>query len=194
MHLDWWTLALQTVNALVLIWILARFFFRPIVNIIAERQKQVGKLLADAAATRQQAADARAAAERARAEVSAERDSLIGEAQASARKEKENLLAQASKEIAKLRSEAETAIARDRIAAEQAIISRASELAVEIAQRLLGRLPSKVALSAFLDGLCHELRALSSEKIEGFTSAPAAGRAIDRYCGAAFGGGNRVHR
>lgn len=179
MHLDWWTLALQTVNALVLIWILARFFFRPVVNIIAKRQEEVGKLLADAAATRQQASDIRTTADQARADVNAERDSLIAEARASAREEKENLLAQASKEIAKLRSEAETAIARDRIAAEQAIISRASELAVEIAQRLLGRLPSKVALSAFLDGLCHELRALSSETIESFTSAPAAGRGIE---------------
>jgi F-type H+-transporting ATPase subunit b len=38
MHIDWWTLALQTVNALVLIWILTRFFFHPVMNIIAKRQ------------------------------------------------------------------------------------------------------------------------------------------------------------
>ena len=69
MHIDWWTLALQTVNVLVLIWILARFFFRPVVNIVAKRQEEASKLLADAAAARQQAADARAEAEQARAEV-----------------------------------------------------------------------------------------------------------------------------
>ena len=113
MRIDWWTLALQTVNALVLIWILARFFFRPVANIIAKRQEEANKLLADAAATRQQAADTRAAADQVRAQVNAERDRLIAEAQASGRKEKENLLAQALQEIAKLRSEAETAIARD---------------------------------------------------------------------------------
>jgi F-type H+-transporting ATPase subunit b len=88
MRLDWWTLALQAVNALVLIWILARFFFRPVVNIIAKRQEEANKLLADAAAARRQAADARAGAEKARAEISAERDRLIAEAQAAARKEK----------------------------------------------------------------------------------------------------------
>ena len=56
MHFDWWTLALQTVNVLVLIWILARFFFRPVADIVAKRQAETNKLLADAAAAREQAA------------------------------------------------------------------------------------------------------------------------------------------
>src|SRR5271157_4934809 len=105
MKFDWWTLALQTVNALVLIWILARFFFRPVVNIIAKRQNEANKILADAGAARRQAADARADAERARAEISAEQDRLIAEAAAAAQKEKASLLAQASFEIAKRRSD-----------------------------------------------------------------------------------------
>jgi F-type H+-transporting ATPase subunit b len=174
MHIDWWTLAFQTVNVLVLIWILGRFFFRPVANIVAKRQEQANKLLADAATARQGAADAHADADKIRAEIGAERNRLIAEARKAAQTEKANLLAQASQEIAKLRSEAKTAIAQDRSAAEQAVIARASELAVDIAQRLLGRFPSKIALSAFLDGLCQELRALSSEAREGFTSAPAA--------------------
>ncbi len=38
MHIDWSTLALQTINALVLVWLLARFLFRPVAEIVAERQ------------------------------------------------------------------------------------------------------------------------------------------------------------
>ena len=38
MRIDWWTLALQTVNVLILIWILSRFLFRPIMAIIEERR------------------------------------------------------------------------------------------------------------------------------------------------------------
>jgi F-type H+-transporting ATPase subunit b len=30
MHLDPWTLALQTINVLVLVWLLAHFLFRPV--------------------------------------------------------------------------------------------------------------------------------------------------------------------
>ena len=50
---------------------------------------------------------------------------------------------------------------------------------MEIAQRLLRRLPSKITLSAFLDGLCQELRALSSEERESFTSVTAVDHAIE---------------
>jgi F-type H+-transporting ATPase subunit b len=173
MRIDWWTLALQTVNVLVLIWILARFFFRPVAEIVARRQGEANRLLSDAVAARQAADDIRAQADQARTKISAERDRLIAEARKGARIEQENLRMQTSQEIAKLRSEAEAAIARDRAAAEQAIIARASELAVEIAQRLLGRLPSGITLAVFLDGLCRELRALSPEARDSFTSATA---------------------
>jgi F-type H+-transporting ATPase subunit b len=179
MHIDWWTLAFQTVNVLVLIWILARFFFRPVANIVVKRQEQANKLQAAAAADRQRAADTRAEADKIRAEIGAARDQLIAEAHKSAQTEKENLLAQTSQELAKLRNEAKAAIAQDRVAAEKAIIARAAELSVEIAKRLLGRLPSEIALSAFLDGLCQKVRALPPEARESFASATAADHTIE---------------
>jgi F-type H+-transporting ATPase subunit b len=179
MHIDWWTLAFQTVNVLVLIWILGRFFFRPVADIVIKRHEGANKLLADAATARQQASDARSETDKIRADIGAERDRLIAEAQKSAQKEKENLLALASQDVAKLRSDAKAAIAQARIASEQAILARAGELAVEIAQRLLGRLPSEIALSAFLDGLCRAVHALPSEGRESFVAAAAADHAIE---------------
>ena len=53
MQIDWWTLGLQAVNALVLIWLLAHFLFRPVVNAIGTRQKAAGQLLADAKAAKE---------------------------------------------------------------------------------------------------------------------------------------------
>jgi hypothetical protein len=52
MKIDWWTLALQAVNAAVLIWLLAHFLFRPVADIIAARQKAAQQLLADASAAK----------------------------------------------------------------------------------------------------------------------------------------------
>ncbi len=173
MHFNWWTLALQTVNVLVLIWILARFFFRPVADVVAKRQAEAEKLLSDAAAARKEAADTRTEVAKMRAGIGAERDRLIGEAQTAAGSEKEALLAEASQEIAKHHSEAEAAIARDQAAADQATIERASELAVDIARRLLARLPADASATAFLDGLCAELRALPAAEKASFASAPA---------------------
>lgn len=171
MHIDWWTLALQTVNVLILIWILSRFFFRPVMDIVAARQQRADKLLDDAASVRQQAADARGAAEKARAEIAAEREKLIAEARNAALTEKQTLLAQSQEELAKSRREAEAAIIRDRAAAEEAIIDHASNLAIDIAQRLLARLPHQSVLYPFIDATCRELRALSPDDRDSLASA-----------------------
>ena len=38
MQIDWWTLGIQTVNFLVVIWLLSRFLYRPIKKVIEERE------------------------------------------------------------------------------------------------------------------------------------------------------------
>jgi F-type H+-transporting ATPase subunit b len=171
MRIDWWTLALQTVNVLILMWILGRFFFRPVMDIVAKRQKETNKLLDDAAHDRQMAADKLVEIDKARANVAAERDQLIAAAVAAARDEKQNLLAQTSHDIAKLRAEAETAIARDHAAAEAQIIDRAGDLSIDIARRLLERVPNADLLHAFVDGICRGLDALPLEAREGLAAA-----------------------
>jgi len=173
MRIDWWTLALQTVNVLILIWILARFFFRPIADIVAKRQQETNQLFAAADAARKQAADARSEAEKARAGLAAERDRLLAEAQKSAQAEKAKLLQLAAQEAAKLRQESAAAIARDRAAAQQQVVDYAGTLSIDIARRLLERLPSDFALAAFLTGLCNEIGKLSPEAREGFAAATA---------------------
>jgi len=171
MHIDWWTLALQTVNVLVLIWILGRFFFRPIMDIVAKRQEEANGLLSKATADRKAAQVARAEAERARAAIGADQARLIGEARQAARSEGEKLLAAVSQETAKRRADADAAIERARAAAEQAVIGHAGDLALDIARRLLGRLPSGPSLGVFVEGVCQELRLLSPEAKTVLTSA-----------------------
>jgi len=177
MHIDWWTLTFQTVNVLVLIWILSRFLFRPVTDIVAKRQETAGKLLADAAADCRLAADCRAEADRARAAIDDEREGLLAEARKSAQATRQQLLAQSSQEIARLRNEAKATIARDQEAMQEKIIYRASELSLEIARRLLARFPPQIALSAFLEGLCQELKA--SDVRDGFMSAGARDQPIE---------------
>jgi F-type H+-transporting ATPase subunit b len=171
MHIDWWTLALQTVNVLILVWILGRFFFRPVTAIVARRQEEANKLLADAAAVRQQAEVARADADKAHAEIDASRRELLDEARDEAKAEKARLVEETSQELAKMREGAATAAERDRVAAEGALLRHAGELSVEIARRLLGRMPSDAVLAAFTDGLCREIRVLPPEVRAGLKPA-----------------------
>ena len=88
MHIDWWTLALQTVNVLILIWILGRFFFRPVADLLAKRRAEAAKLIANADAARKEGEDLRAEAARQQADIDADRDRLIAEARKAADAEK----------------------------------------------------------------------------------------------------------
>jgi F-type H+-transporting ATPase subunit b len=174
MHIDWWTLTLQTVNVLILIWLLARFFFRPVMDIVAKRQREASKLIDDAAKARHDAVEARAKAEQERAGVAAEREQLIAQAQKAAQLEKQNIMAQAVQEIGKRRDEAAAAIARNEAAAEAAVIDRAGTLAIDIAQRLLERFRARDLLSTFIDEMCRDLRALSPQARQSLAAAATA--------------------
>ena len=48
MELNWSTFVLEIVNFLVLVWILKRFFYRPVLNVLARRRAGIEKNLSDA--------------------------------------------------------------------------------------------------------------------------------------------------
>jgi F-type H+-transporting ATPase subunit b len=163
MHIDWWTLALQTINVLILIWILGRFFFRPVADLVAKRQEEAAKLIADAEAARKEAEDLRAEAAKLQANIDAQRDRLTADARKAAETEKKSLLAQLSSELEQHRKDAAIAIEKERAAMQHAVLDRASEISVQIAGRLLERLPAGTAFSAFLDGVIGELIRLPTD-------------------------------
>jgi len=47
-EIDWITFALEIINFLVLVWILQHFFYRPILNVIAQRRAAIDKTVEDA--------------------------------------------------------------------------------------------------------------------------------------------------
>jgi len=51
MELNWTTFALEIINFLVLLWILKRFLYRPVMQILAERRAGIERILGEARAT-----------------------------------------------------------------------------------------------------------------------------------------------
>ena len=88
MHLDPWTLALQTINVLVLVWLLAHFLFRPVAGIIAARRAATDTLMADAEAARAKAATEASALAQQRQELANDGDRIAAAARAAAEAER----------------------------------------------------------------------------------------------------------
>ena len=160
MHIDWWTLGLQAVNVLILVWLLGRFLFRPVADIIAARQAEVDVRLADAAkAAADAGADRRRAADEL-AKAAATRADALSAAAADAAMEKSALLAEAQADGERLRAEARADVERARREEAQSADDRAAMLAVDIAEKLIARLPEIARTIGFDDELSAQIAAL----------------------------------
>lgn len=163
MTIDWWTLGIQAVNVIILVWLLARFFWRPVATMIQQRRAAAQQIMAEAETKRSQATDALAEIARTRAGFDKEREAIIAAAHETAEQARTAILATAAKEAAALEASARTAIEKERDAAEAAWITRANLLAVEIARRLVARLDGQAVSATFLDWLLQEIRRLPED-------------------------------
>ncbi len=163
MRIDWWTLGLQTINVLVLVWLLGRFLFRPIADQLAARRAEAAKLLDDAAAAKAAADADRAMAARELDARRAERDGAVAAARTEAEAAKAAVLAEARAEADRQRAAATDEIANRRAEAEAREADRAARLAVAIAGRLLARLPDGARLDGFVPDFLAALRDLPAE-------------------------------
>lgn len=191
MTIDWWTLGFQAVNVLILIWLLERFFWRPVAAMIAERRATAQKTLADAEGKRADAVRALADIAKTRASFVEERDAILKAAQETAEQAKAARLRESASQAAALEEAAKAAVARSRDAAEKAWIERASHLAVDIAQRLAARLDGPAVANTFLNWLLTEIHHLpdatrravvaSGAPLEASTASPLASADQQRY-------------
>lgn len=160
MTIDWWTLGIQAVNVIILVWLLARFFWRPVAAMIEQRRAAARQIMIEAETKLRQATDALAEIAQTRAGFDKERETIIAAAHEAAEQGRMALLASAAKEAAALQVSARTAFEKEKSAAEQAWAERANRLAVEIAGRLVARLSGAAVSNAFLDWLLREIRNL----------------------------------
>lgn len=162
MTIDWWTLALQAINVVILVWLLSRLFWRPVAAAIARRQATTQAML-DAAKASQTKADAALAEVReARVGIGAERAALLAEARTKAEAAAKATLAEAQSKAEALLATAQTAIDRDTAAARNDNAAQASLLSVEIAARVLGQLNSPTVQAAQLELLVKAIAGMTA--------------------------------
>jgi F-type H+-transporting ATPase subunit b len=201
MTIDWWTLGIQAVNVVILIWLLGRFFWRPLAAMIEQRRAAAQKILAEADAKRAAATAALGEIEQTRAGFAKERDAILAAAHKTAEQAHAARLKEAETEAAALEAAAKAALETEKQAAEKGWTDRASCLAIDIAERLAARLDGPAVRAAFLDWLLQEIRALplsarqavaaNGTALEAISATPLDPADQERYrglIGAAFGG------
>lgn len=103
MRIDWLTVFAQIVNFLVLVWLLKRFLYQPVIDAMARREGRIESRLEQARA-REAEADAEAEAYRGKsAALDEKREQRLAEAREAAREEKRRLVEEARGEVDQLR-------------------------------------------------------------------------------------------
>ncbi|MGK7345198.1 MAG: F0F1 ATP synthase subunit B family protein [Candidatus Nitrospinota bacterium M3_3B_026] len=114
MLIDWFTVFAQIVNFLILVYLLKRFLYKPIVNAMAEREKRIASRLEEAAAKTARAEAEEASYKQMRGELEETREKLLEGAEREAGEKRKELLAEARDEVDKIRSIWEDELERDK--------------------------------------------------------------------------------
>lgn len=178
MELNWSTFVLEIVNFLVLVWILARFLYKPVLKAIAERKASIDTTLtaseqarAEAEALRRQYEDRRGDWER---EKEAARSQLV-----------EELTAERARSMAALRIQLDQERERVRVVEERRVheaIQRAEEAAIaqggQFAARLLSRLAGPELEASLIDLFLADLQKLPDDRLQAIQTTVSGGEAL----------------
>jgi F-type H+-transporting ATPase subunit b len=161
MRFDWWTLALQTVNFAVLVWLLHRFLYKPVLAMIDARRAEVEKQHADAAAAKAEAEHELAAIATERAGIAAERAAALKAAAAEAEAAAAATRVHAEREASALADQAHKLLAAERDKALVEARRAALDLGTDIARRLLREVPTELRAEAWLERIERHLAGLA---------------------------------
>ena len=97
MLIDWFTVGAQALNFIILVWLLKRFLYKPILNAVDAREKRIAAELADADEKKTEAQRERDEFQRKSKEFDQQRAALLTKATDEAKVERQRLLADARK-------------------------------------------------------------------------------------------------
>jgi F-type H+-transporting ATPase subunit b len=161
MQIDWWTLGLQTINFLVLIWLLSRFLYRPIRKVIEEREA-ADRAASDAAQDREEAAEKLKHDYEAKLrDFEKERAARAAAQHKDLEAAREKRLAEAREEAAQIVEEAKSSITRERTEALHALKGDLVALAADLARKALRGMGQNDGM----DGVKDLLAGLSKEDL-----------------------------
>ena len=140
MPINWFTVVAQVINFLVLVWLLKRFLYKPIINAIDEREKGIATQLAEAEAKKSEAQKERDDFQHKNEAVDKERAALLNKATNEAQAERQRLLDEARKDAESLRAKRQDALRNEQRNLGQEIIRWTQKEVFAIARKTLADL------------------------------------------------------
>ena len=142
MKIDWFTVIAQIINFVVLMWLLKKFLYRPILSAIDERESNIKKQLLDAESQKKEADQAKDEFNHKNEIFNKEKDVLMQKAADEAKAEADRLKATARDEANELKNSLEKAFAEDQAIKNDNVTKRLKGEVLDIARKTLKDLSS----------------------------------------------------
>jgi F-type H+-transporting ATPase subunit b len=157
MLIDWFTVGAQVFNFIILVWLMKRFLYKPILHAIDAREKRIADELADADARKTEAGKEREEFERKNEEFDEKRSELLKKVTVEADTEKKRLLGEAREEADAMSSKRLETWRRDAQNLKQSLTRRTQDEVFSITRKVLTDLADtdleKRATTVFLQKL-----------------------------------------
>jgi F-type H+-transporting ATPase subunit b len=137
MLIDWFTVGAQALNFLILVWLLKRFLYKPILDAIDAREKRIAAELADADAKKAEAKRERDEFQHKNEELDRQRAALLSKATDEANAERKRLLEEARQAADALSAKRQETLRNDAHNLNQAIRRRTQHEVFAIARKAL---------------------------------------------------------
>ena len=146
-----WQILISLVNLLIMYLILKKFLFKPVQNILATRKQQVEDIYGEAQQKRDSAESMRQEYEEKLATARDEADGIVRSAQQTAQRRSDAMVADAAQQASHLKQKAEAEITQEKKQMLSDVRSEISDIAVDIASRIVGREVRKEDHESFVD-------------------------------------------
>ncbi len=164
MLIDWFTVIAQIVNFLILVWLLKRFLYQPILRALDAREKRIAAELAAADAKKREAENERDEFQQKNGEFEQQRLVLLSRASAEAHAERQRLIAAARTDADELRAQWEEALKREYEDLRATLSRRIGAEVFAIARKVLADLANTTLEAHMADAFIKRMRALSPEE------------------------------
>ncbi len=136
---DVWTMIFTWVNMLLLFTVMKKFLFKPVMNILDQRDAEIKKIYDDANDANEKAVNLEKEYSEKMAQARDEAGEIIKQATLTAQKREKEIIESAHEQVAAMTRRAETQIAQERKKAYQEIKDEISDISVAIAGKMVGR-------------------------------------------------------
>jgi F-type H+-transporting ATPase subunit b len=171
MLIDWFTVGAQAINFLILVWLMRRFLYNPILDAIDARENRIAAELADADAKRDAAQKQSDDFQHKNEAFDQQRAALLSQATDEVKIERQRLLGEARSDANDLRAKRQETLRREQQSLTSEITRRTREEVFAIARKTLTDLAGADLEKRMSDVFIRRMRELNGEAKDRFANA-----------------------